>query len=436
MRKQHAYFATAKGQRHVWHQRCRTEILLQLHIEPQGKATITPEEKLRLQHELSVQMAASGRRRAYTVPVAVQLDFAVTQNDPPAIYTLAKNYLDVLQKVEPSEAIGRRMLLLKDDRQVQFLVCNYQLRPRNAEPGVQIRVASMANLVADLELYERVRRGGFVNIQDDYAIAARIPAREDPEEREGDRGQALKELRKWMRSEPQIVAQWGQKTFDAWRRMLEREAQGQLLRTWLLLPSHLQMLLSGRAESRSKSEAKLCYASMIQPLRNLLLRSPLSFALAPPPTKEGEVTAFKQSVQKALTKLKNQPLLHPLLTLVGITILYVPPRQGQELDLDNLARRVVPFFHDALKPPSDLVHTLAIDDMLDGTSKKYFMSKRAELSRLPKVHIAGYQVLRVPRTANDPIEGDVRLLIHAAEPYTGVWDCVTRTLSEWAHDVE
>lgn len=106
-------------------------------------------------------MAASGRKRAYTVPVAVQLDFAVTQNDPPAIHTLAKNYLDVLQKVEPSEAIGRRMLLLKDDRQVQCLVCNYQLRPRNAEPGVQIRVASMANLVADLELYERVRRGNF-----------------------------------------------------------------------------------------------------------------------------------------------------------------------------------------------------------------------------------------------------------------------------------
>jgi hypothetical protein len=175
---------------------------------------------------------------------------------------------------------------------------------------------------------------------------------------------------------------------------------------------------------------------MIEPLRNLLLDSPFSFALAPPTTKEGEGVAFKQSVQEALTKLEKQHLLYPLLTPVGITILYLPPRQGQELDLDNLARRVVPFFHDALKPPSDLVHTLAIDDMPDGESKKYFMSKRAELSRLPKVHIASYQVLRVPRTANDPIEGDVRLLIHAAGPYSGVWDCVTRTLSEWAHDVE
>jgi hypothetical protein len=199
MRKQRAYFATAKGRRHVWRHRCRTEILLQLHIEPQGKATITPEEKLRLQRELSVQMAASGRRRAYTVPVAVQLDFAVTQNDPPAIHTLAKNYLDVLQKVEPSEAISRRMLLLKDDRQVQFLVCNYHLRPRNAEPGVQIRVASMANLAADLELYGHVQRGGFANTSlQNYTISTRIRAREDPGEQEGDRGQALEELRKWI----------------------------------------------------------------------------------------------------------------------------------------------------------------------------------------------------------------------------------------------
>jgi hypothetical protein len=140
-------------------------------------------------------------------------------------------------------------------------------------------------------------------------------------------------------------------------------------------------------------------------------------------------------VRNALKKLRSHRLLFPLLMPVGITVLYLPHGRGQELDLDNLARRVVPFFHDALRPPSDLVHSLEIDDMPDGKAKTYFMAKRADLSGLPKVHVASYQVLRLPRTTSDPVKGNVRLLIHVAEPFGGVWNHVARTLSDWSHEL-
>jgi len=50
---------------------------------------------------------------------------------------------------------------------------------------------------------------------------------------------------------------------------------------------------------------------------------------------------------------KDHPVLNPLFTTVGVTLLYVQSEKAQAIDLDNLARRfVVPMVHEELKPPA------------------------------------------------------------------------------------
>lgn len=70
------------------------------------------------------------------------------------------------------------------------------------------------------------------------------------------------------------------------------------------------------------------------------------------PTQEGDTEIFKERVRQTMDEFSKQfPLLKPLLTNLSLTILYVPPK-NQDIDLDNLARYIVPLVNEAIKPPT------------------------------------------------------------------------------------
>ena len=107
-------------------------------------------------------------------------------------------------------------------------------------------------------------------------------------------------------------------------------------------------------------------------------------------------------------------LLYPLLVLRGVTVLYLPPRSASKVDLDNLVRgSIIPAVHEILQPPGipgDFlvsVNAGKIDRQLTEMLERY--------KRAPKFHITGYQVFCLPRTPQDPENGNVRLIMHGGD---------------------
>jgi len=130
--------------------------------------------------------------------------------------------------------------------------------------------------------------------------------------------------------------------------------------------------------------------------------------------------------------MRNQyPILDPLYSTVGVTLLYIPPRKAQRIDLDNLARRfVVPIVHEELKPPATSLH--AIRNLKpEGTDDKWVLERLERLRRAHKHQIVRYQVFSLPRLQDDPPEGKITVLLHGGDEIDERWSTYRRELDAW-----
>jgi hypothetical protein len=128
---------------------------------------------------------------------------------------------------------------------------------------------------------------------------------------------------------------------------------------------------------------------------------------------------------------KEYPVLNPLFTMVGVTLLYVRPLKAQAIDLDNLARRfVVPIVHEELKPPATSLH--AIQHLKpEGIDDAWVRDGLERLRRAHKHQITRYQVFALPRIEGDPPEGNITVLIHGGDETDERWNAYRRELDEW-----
>ncbi len=125
------------------------------------------------------------------------------------------------------------------------------------------------------------------------------------------------------------------------------------------------------------------------------------------------------------------PILEPLYSTVGVTLLYVRPLKAQAIDLDNLARRfVVPIVHEELKPPATFLH--AIQHLKpDGVDDEWVRNGLEGLRRAHKHQITRYQVFSLPRIKDDPPEGKITVLIHGGDEIDQRWSAYRDELNAW-----
>jgi len=124
------------------------------------------------------------------------------------------------------------------------------------------------------------------------------------------------------------------------------------------------------------------------------------------------------------------PLLYPLLTPCGVTILYLPPLNASKIDLDNLIREsIIPAVHEILQPPGTQRDFLLQINPADVDPHLAEMLERYK--RGPKFHITGYQVFVLPRTAEDPENGNVRLILHSGDVWETTWQVLDSALTKW-----
>ena len=427
------YLETQDGQdsrRRARFQR-RQRFVIENH-EPRSKNSISSAEEIAFQQSITAQLAKAGRR-AFQSKVILEIDFFSRQADPPAVHTLAKNYMDLLQKPVKGSGITREQLVLADDRLIDVLIVNYRVR-EDDEPRVELNVGTMADFVDDLRLLKRIRASDF---NDDV--------RYDPDVVWGGRSfegardslrDELENLRAWQRRQEEIETRFSAAAFLAMQRMMVMRVQELFLAAHEPKVDDLLFLLAHLIDPQAGASK-----SPQEVMRNLIVSPPMMLDLTHAPIPGAGKDVFKVNVTKALLDFKAQyELLFPLLVTVGVTVLCVPPAAqsaaGNEtyVDLDNLARYVIPAIHRELKPPADTVHTIDVAAISDLRLRESFERRLAKLKRTPKESVTQYQVLRLPRVPTDPPEGFIRLALSAGGPYDGLWRRADEIIFRWQRE--
>jgi hypothetical protein len=157
------YFETREGQISAKSKRSLNKIYFQINQEPKSKKAISLSEKKQFRREIAKHLKAI-KRRPFKGNIILEIDFYTTQNNPPAIHTLAKNYLDLLHKPMP-DVDNYEKILFDDDSQVKTLIANYNLNLfGNAYPQIHITAYRHSYFLKDIELADRIRNNKFNNL--------------------------------------------------------------------------------------------------------------------------------------------------------------------------------------------------------------------------------------------------------------------------------
>ena len=430
------YLATREGQLRAWRWRRRRRLYMDVSGEPKSKQAMSKADAIAFQRALAVRLSQLGRS-AYRSPVVIEMDFFCEQNDPPELHTLAKNYLDLLQAPVPGSHVRRKKILIKDDRLVRFLVVTYHLRT-STTPKVQIQVDTISNLLEDLQLLRCIKGNDFLE-EPDWSWQQNLFAAQDvgEEDEEDDNvTDAGMELRRIENDRQNIESRLGTRVYDALWNMCNRGYQEKFLRIFRIQTKWLAQLLLPLLTSKASSGSKDAVSESVQRLgRDMILLSSLTLDLGHSPLRSGEGKQFKAKVEGALRDFKaHYPRLFPLTSLLGITVFYLPPRH-QGIDLDNLARYVVPFVHQVIQPPSTWLATMDIDHVKDQKTKRRLMRERRRLARTPPHSILRYQVVQLPRLDQDPAGGYVRLMLDSVPSGPSLWKRLDKAIDKWKESV-
>jgi hypothetical protein len=431
---------SAKAELFAYRKRKAARICLHLDMDVQSKKrlhTAAPDELFI--SEVAKALGAQGRNSPFQVPVAIHMHFHVgLERTPPQIHQLPKHYLDLLQKPIASRRAGRRALLLQDDRLVHALFCSYSFADEErAGPYMTFEVTTLASFVRDLELHRKIASGDFDDIDGVRDLDIKHPYRGDYQDEL--REDSIDEYRRLVRmGEEKGRTHYGEKLYDALLMMDKQMAQIEILKRRELRPADIGTLFGPILRRRSHDELFRSLREMSA--ANVRMVSSFGVAcadLGPPAAQTGDSDRLKAKVRAALEKMRKEyPVLNPLFTTVGVTLLYVRPERAQAIDLDNLARRfVVPIVHEELKPPATLLH--AIQNLKpDGNWDEWARDGLDRLRRAHKHQITRYQVFALPRIADDPPEGKITVLIHGGDKIDERWHAYRDELDEWERVVE
>lgn len=161
--------------------------------------------------------------------------------------------------------------------------------------------------------------------------------------------------------------------------------------------------------------------------RNLISFSPAYLNFGNAPQQRGDKNLFKNQLKVELKAFKEKfktlfPLLHP----ISVIVTFIPPLK-KVVDLDNLARYIVPFVNEIFEPPT-VVQLTYKDSFLSDLLKKEIEI----VQRFPPHSIASYQLVQIPRLENDPENGKIGFLItDGLYHLNNVWRTVDEIIDNW-----
>lgn len=411
---------TSRGQLSLYFERWRKRFSIEIPMEPKSKNSISPDEKVFFQEHLDKKLTDSNRR-GFLGPIAIELNFHPTENAPPHIHKLPKNYLDLLSQPTQNSKINRKNLLFRDDRQVQILIVNYHIEKRNEKPGISINAINMSNLMEDLNLIDKIKTNSFRydDEKNSYDFEKLIDEDGNKLSLHSNLDDSIENYYLTIEMETFYDKHLEKKSYE---KMLELDLYS--IQTYLfaldkIRPNDIFYFYPKLIEDRCKVIKEDRIKNMLELNRNLIVSPTFSILdILALPTKKGETKKFKHKIRQSLIKFKNKyKFVSPLLINVSLTILYIPPKY-QEIDLDNLARYIVPYVNEELQPSSKTFYT------------------QEDIKGFTHSSITQYQVIRIPRLETDPEDGIVRFVLNKKDHYSSILQDVDTIISRWSEVID
>jgi hypothetical protein len=391
---------------------------MQVSGEPERKGRGGERAAAAFQRQVMDEMERYGRF-PLTGPVALDLHFRAMRRNPPIIHRVAKHTLDILGPALPGNTRPRRRhVLYRDDRQVKYLHVDLDQawqrdRSEVGHPAATFIIARRAHdVTADLCMAHRLSRERYDEDEDSPFRVPDLPDDPEPD---------------WLTGPGPERTPVERFLAEAVRFSYVVDLQEAILaRNDALLASGLSMYLDGLARAELPEQLAAVFEETRASSRRLLLSSPLALPLPGLPRASGESREFARLIRDRLGEFRSRwPLFSSLLVPVTLTFLVIPPEQGK--DVDNIALTALPIAHEALRPHIE-PHLLAPSYSEDPPQPW----REEALARLRSVNarsVSAYQVIELPRSAQDPPEGTLRLALgrHSQESW---WEHATSYLNE------
>lgn len=423
------YINSVRGQKNLKTRRDYNRTLFQFETEKlKTKESSRESDKIYFQ-QCVIENLSKFSKRAYRTNVIAEIQFSLDQENPPLIHSLPKNYLDLLIK-PASKTVRRKNLLLKDDRLVKVLIVGYHLqtsKSANGKSSAYFKMDTMRAFIDDLNLVRKIQHGNFTDSSESFDFE-----REHRRSHEVDN--SLDDLSDWMRDRDHLVKVMGEEAFELHRTQIVRDVQSSILMTNRLSVWQIVELLSPLVVETRISSNLLKWKVPEIDFRKLILSSPANIYLKSIPLKPGETAVYKLAIQSILDEFRTKyPILFPLRVQLSVTIFYCPPAVGG-IDLDNLARIVIPLINDAFMPPSTFLRSISMDN--NNPYLTLIADDLQRLKKLPKACVSNYQIIELPRRSADAKEGFVRLLLEDGYNYDSIWRRIDHYIEEWMKTIE
>lgn len=417
------YLESIEGQSNEWTKRWIRTNYLTIKQEPKSKTSISCEEKIFFRQEVKRQLKERNRR-AHNGDIILEIDFYTTQNNPPALHTLTKNYLDLLHKSIEEDKFKK--ILFKDDSQIKILIANYHLNIYgNQEPKISITAYSLTSFIKDIELTDRIYSNRF-NDADDYAYRRYIHETERDDSK-FDTKDYWEDLRSLEKNKEKHIDQLGQDFYDLHKHFLTRQIQEKYLQQNEISIRDLISIFQHNFSYNKKYSNDKRFKQIWDITRGYIFFTSNFVELGNAPIHDGETKLFKNKLQQQLKGFKEKhKILFPLLQPVNVTVVFIPPKRNI-LDLDNLARYIVPFVNEIFQPP--VTHLLPYHNKY----RNPFLKQEQEvMQKFPPYSIAGYQIIHIPRRIDDPDDGRIDfVLTDGLGLKSNVWRLVDNTIETW-----
>ncbi len=422
-----SYLETLEGQLHERSKRRLNVHFLSIHQEPQGKGSLSSAEKLFFRESICKQLE-SRNQRAHNGDIVLEIDFYVTKDNPPALHSLPKNYLDLLHKEMP-DIDNRKRLLFKDDSQIKILIANYHLNTFGGQsPEILIKSYALSSFVKDIELVERIihnkfgdaNRYDFDWLQEERRLASNLRYDRDCSE----------ELILLEKNKQTIIQEKGQLLFELERNYLARQVQERYLRMNEIQNTDLISIFQHLFSYNKKYSRDMQFQRLWELSRNLIYFSASFLDLGAAPRQKGDSKVLRKLAQEKLNSFKEKhKILFPLLQPINVTVMFVPP-VNMVIDLDNLARHIMPFIVEVFRPPS--ISVFVGPQVPKESLKEILTQEGGKASKIPPYSIAGYQLIELPRRPGDPLDGRIDFAITDGFLFkSNVWRMVDDIIDKW-----
>jgi hypothetical protein len=211
------------------------------------------------------------------------------------------------------------------------------------------------------------------------------------------------------------------------KQYLQRKIQEQFLRRNNISISNLVSLYQPYFPYNKKYSYHKDFQKLWQLITNLISVSINFIELGGAPFQKGDTRLFKANLKKKLAEFKEKyKVLFPLLQPISVTVFYTPPTQNV-LDLDNLAKYIMPRVTDIFKPPTTLELTYDSKYLNDSLRREMRFSQK-----IPKNGITNYQLIYRPRTKETADKGIINFYItDGMSRDNNIWRSIDKVIDKW-----